>query len=212
MEGFLFQDWVTIRGAAGVLPTAPLGMVIQAQPFWIDMSAYRDVMVWLDVRNVDVDVTKTVKIAYETAPTCDESLFAQMITPLDIQTGVAVTQLFSSAVFSASLTTFPPLARWFRWKLFPSAATAASWDVTFRIFLAANRPGYGGRVMPVTGTSWWDTTQKGSKIFKPLAKYSGPETFTPPSKYSGPSGLSPKGGSSTSSGTTMWNGPWKPSP
>lgn len=130
MKGFLLQDWLTLRGASG----ASADPIVQSQPFWLDLSAYRDVVAWLEVSEFTVDVGKNLLLNYQTAPFEDESLFNSMSGPITIATGVTVTQMLADRS--------PPLAKFFRWKVEPSAGTSAVWDVTFRILIAVNRPGY----------------------------------------------------------------------
>jgi len=137
MRGFLLQDWVTIRrkeqGGAAPYPT-----VVQGQPFWLDLSDYRDVVAWLDVRQVGVaDAGVNVQVTYQTAPFEDEALFSAMAPPIAMAngySGLTVTQMLADVS--------PPLARYFRWMLSPSGATSAPWDITFRVYIAVNRPGY----------------------------------------------------------------------
>jgi hypothetical protein len=130
MKGFLLQDWLTLRGAAG----ASVDPIVQSQPFWLDLSAYRDVIAWLEVAEITVDAGKNLLLSYQTAPFEDELLFNAMSGPFTMTTGVTVTQMLADRS--------PPLAKFFRWKIEPSAGTAAVWDVTFRILIAVNRPGY----------------------------------------------------------------------
>lgn len=130
MKGFILQDWVTIRGASGAVSP-----IAQSQPFWLDLSDYRDVIAWLHVSELTIDGGGiNLLLNYQTAPFEDEQLFNSMSGPLTINTGVTVTQMLADRS--------PPLARFFRWKIEPSGATAAVWDVTFRILIAVNRPGY----------------------------------------------------------------------
>ena len=130
MKGFLLQDWVTIRGASGAVSA-----IAQSQPFWLDLSDYRDVIAWLEVSELTIDGGGVnLLLNYQTAPFEDEQLFNSMSGPLTITTGVTVTQMLADRS--------PPLARYFRWKIEPSAATVAVWDITFRILIAVNRPGY----------------------------------------------------------------------
>lgn len=136
MRGFVLQDWVTIRQkevpGAGPYPT-----IVQGQPFWLDLSEYRDVVAWLDIAEVTVDVGVNVQVTYQTAPFENEALFTAMAPPIarsNGYSGLTVTQMLADVS--------PPLARYFRWMLSPSGATTAPWDITFRILIAVNRPGY----------------------------------------------------------------------
>lgn len=134
MLGMTLQDWVTIRGGSS-LGTAP---VIQGQPFWLDLLAYRDVIAWLDVRSFTNDGgggSGNVQLTYQTSPTQDESLFASMAGPFSVTTGVTITQMI------APLSSGAPLARYLRWSIAPSPAATTAWDITFRILVAVNNPG-----------------------------------------------------------------------
>lgn len=130
MKGFVVQNWLTIRRA----PQAAPPTVVQSQPFWLDLSDYRDVIAWLDVSEVTVEAGVTAQLLYETAPFEDELLFSTLAGPITVVPGVAVTKMIADIA--------PPLAKYFRWKLTVSGATTVAWDVTFRILIAVNRPGY----------------------------------------------------------------------
>ncbi len=130
MEGRVLQDWVTIRAMGDV-------KIVQGQPFWLDASNYRDVMAWLDVRETLAAAPGSeVQISYETAPTEDEALFTLLGGPVTfVSNTVTVTQMLGSIQGT-------PLARWFRWKLSLKSPSANTWDGTFRVLVAFNRPGY----------------------------------------------------------------------
>lgn len=133
MEGRMLQDWINVNaGGSGIT-------VVQGQPFWLDVSPFRDAIVWLDVQNADAPTglpSASIQIAYETAPTEDEILFTQLTAPITLVANtVTVTQLLGSIQGV-------PLAKWFRWKLSITAANSNPWSTTFRVLLALNRPGY----------------------------------------------------------------------
>jgi hypothetical protein len=159
MEGRLLQDWLTINAIGDV-------KVVQGQPFWLDVSGYRDAIVWLDVREVDAPTpppTANVQITYETAPTEDEALFTQLTSPVPmVNNTVTVTQLLGSLQGT-------PLARFFRWKLSLSVSNPNGWDVCFRVLVALNRPGYR---TPTYMTRPIEGTDKGLSPgpFKPFGK------------------------------------------
>lgn len=89
---------------------------------------------WLHVAEVGAEAGVTVKLSYETSPFEDELLFSPMAGPLTVATGVTVTSMLADVS--------PPLAKYFRWKVQPSGPTTSVWDITFRILIAVNQPGY----------------------------------------------------------------------
>jgi hypothetical protein len=118
---FLFQDWVDVSG------TATVSSVIQSEPFWLDLAGFRDVIAWLEVR----ELTNAPSLLYQTAPTKDEPLFSTVTTLSAIGTGVTTTPILQD-------TASVPLARWFRWQ---ASLAGSAWDISFRIWIAANAPG-----------------------------------------------------------------------
>jgi hypothetical protein len=130
MYGYVLQDWITIRGAAGTNTS-----ITQGEQSWMGFAPYQDIVFWLEVREVTLASATNVTVNYETAPSKDESLFLPMVT------GVAVTAaLATPAVTKVILAQNPtvPLARWVRWKLNLTGTASASWDMTFRVLCAAN--------------------------------------------------------------------------
>jgi len=122
----LQDDYLTVRGASSITK------VIQADSEWLTLDAFQDIIVWLDVKEVTAGAGN-VAVTYETSPTCDDFLFQQVGSVAVTSTGLSVTKLLASGGATN------PLARYLRWKLAPSSAVA--WDITFRIWLAANAPG-----------------------------------------------------------------------
>lgn len=130
MDGLVLQDWITIRGQGG--PT--VRTVTQGADCWLDLAAYRDLVAWVDVREVSADAAVSVQLTFQTAPTLDEMLFVAMAPPLSLTVGLTLLPMLAPLAQA-------PLSRFLRWKLGPSTTTTAPWDVTFRCLLAANRPG-----------------------------------------------------------------------
>lgn len=120
MHSFVLQDWLTIRGGAT--------QVTQPEHEWMDLEAYQDVTLWLQVS----EVTGSPTCTYQTAPTADDSLFQAMATAVTL---TAATAPVVTQVLMLNATT--PLARFVRWQL----NGTGTWDVTFRIMAAANAPG-----------------------------------------------------------------------
>jgi len=126
MHAFILQDWITIRGASTV-PT-----VTQGEDSWLDLTAYQDLVFWVDVREV---TGTTVTIAFQTSPTKDETLFTAMVA------ATTITASSSPVVVKATLagaSTNVPVARYVRWQL---VGPSALWDASFRVMVAANSPG-----------------------------------------------------------------------
>ncbi len=124
MHAFILQDWTTIRGAATV------ATVVQGEDNWLDLSAYQDLVFWVDVREA---TGTTVLMTFQTAPTKDESLFTQMVAATTLT--AATTPTVVKALLSAAAT---PVARYVRWQI---VGPAVAWDATFRVMVAANSPG-----------------------------------------------------------------------
>ena len=129
MDVFLAQDWLTLtNSSAGALT------IVQSESEWLDLAAYRDVVCWLQIKRASLT---TIAIDFQTAIAREEALFTNMaevttasgaeviVTPIlqDLQTGGG----------SAA-----PLARWVRWTVRLPASTA---EFTFRLWIAANKPG-----------------------------------------------------------------------
>lgn len=130
MEGRLVQDWLTLNGAGDI-------QFVQTEALWLDISAYRDVMAWLHVEARTPPAGADVQVLYETAPLPDDRLFATVGGPVSLLADdtVTVTQMIGNQ------SALPP-GRLFRWKIKLSTSAGGNWSVTFRIFVALNRPGY----------------------------------------------------------------------
>jgi hypothetical protein len=128
MHTFLSQDLVTIRGPTGNTT------ITQGHNAWLELPEYPDIVAWLDVHELTPGAAGTVQMGYQTAPTADDTSFlalsSTLITvPLTVTVGVTATPLLKDL-----LTV--PLAKWFRWQL--TASSMGTWDITFRLFVAAN--------------------------------------------------------------------------
>ena len=122
MHTFILQDYTTIRGVSG-------GTIIQNESGWLDLTPYQDLVFWTDVRDVQGG---TVTFNFETSPTKDDALFANVITGIGL---AAATIRQDKALLGAATV---PVARFLRWKL---EGPAAAWSTTFRIYVAANSGG-----------------------------------------------------------------------
>jgi hypothetical protein len=135
MRCFLAQDYITLRGGtAGTVIT-------QSATSWLDLSAFQDIVTWLDVKEFSGG---TVQVAYQTSPTKDDALFVNIAGPFSLALGVTVNVYLASSVTN-------PLAKFFRWQLTVTGSTPP-WDATFRLWLAANAPGpwQGSNMPPAT--------------------------------------------------------------
>ena len=147
MEGYVLQDWITIRG--GTAGTA--GDIIQGESGWMGFSSFQDIVFWLDVREATISASQTLTWFFETAPSKDASLFTAMPTA---GVGTALGPSFTPGVQALTkviLASGPgvPLATWVRWHVSPSAGITTPWDATFRVLVAANRV-----VRPLQQASW----------------------------------------------------------
>jgi hypothetical protein len=125
MHAFILQEWTTIRGSVTT--------VTQGEDGWLDLTAYQDLVFWLDCRESSGSTTPT--IAFQTSPTKDESLFTN-ITAAVTMTAASTPQVAKALLASATV----PVARYVRWQIVGPSGT---WDATFRVLVAANAPGMG---------------------------------------------------------------------
>jgi hypothetical protein len=124
------QPWITVRGGSSI------SSITQSENAWLDLSPYQDLVAWLQVSEL-TNGSGTVSMAFQTAPTKDDSLFVAVTAAATVATGVAITTMLKD-------TTTNPLSRWLRWQLTVSGASSA-WDATFRLLLSANVVGRAGR-------------------------------------------------------------------
>jgi hypothetical protein len=135
---FLFQDWLTLRGAGA----SAAGSITQSEPAWLDLSPYQDVVAWLQVPEVTAPTgTASLYIDFQTGPAKDESYFMSLLNAL----GNATSGLALAASSSPTVLRFmhdgayTPLSKWLRWKVSTNnVAPTQTWDVTFRIWLAVS--------------------------------------------------------------------------
>jgi len=120
MKCFLAQDLTTVRLTSG-------GSVTQPEADYLDLAGYREVFVWVDVR----ELTTGTSLALQSAVTKDESLFATILTVSPAGVGVTIASAIPELI--------TPFSRWFRWQMLPPAGSGG--DMTFRIWVCANRSG-----------------------------------------------------------------------
>ena len=133
MFTLISQDLVTIRGPGATT-------ISQSHHAWLELPVSPNAVAWLDVREVN-NGSGTVSMGYQTAPRADESLFVAISGPITTvpfaaAVGVTVTPLIKDLLNV-------PMARWFRWQI--TATSSSAWDITFRLFVAAQclKPGHG---------------------------------------------------------------------
>jgi hypothetical protein len=145
MRCLCLQPLITLRGAASVTTIA------QPETGWLDLRMFRDLVAWLDVREVaSTGGGATLVLNYQTSPTKDDPATGSLLTTMASVTisagaGLTVTPMLRDLITN-------PLARWLRWQLVAASQTA-TWDATFRIWIAASMPGRGATVPLAADTS-----------------------------------------------------------
>jgi hypothetical protein len=143
MRSFVLQDWVTIKGA--ITTTG----VIQPASDYLDLEAFEDAVVWVDVREVTTGGASSTLLLIQSAPIKEEPFFAPTNVPAPFAVlaspGVTVIPIVlnNSMVTSAFQQQPSPITRWLRWNLVQLGASSA-WSVTFRVLVAAHSLSYTG--------------------------------------------------------------------
>ena len=139
MQCFVFQDWLTLRGS-----TSAAASVTQTESAWLDLSAYQDVVAWLDVREVTPPTSGgTLYLDLQSGPAKDEAYFTSLVNqPGTSTTGIALAANTGSPTTQRLLHdagAYTPLSRWMRWVVSTNGVNPTQqWDVTFRILLAVS--------------------------------------------------------------------------
>ena len=118
MDALLLQDWVTIDA------NAQIASVIQSADCWMDVGDAEDLVFFLDVK----EVANAPIMNYETSAVAEDSSFLTIIAPFTLGTGLRV----DPALLAYAMT---PAAQYVRWHI-TSSNVSASWNVTFRVWLA----------------------------------------------------------------------------
>jgi hypothetical protein len=127
VHGVLWQNWTTLR------LTGTTNTVVQSEPLWLDVDDYRDIVFWLEVKQLALGGAGAVICAYETSPSKDDVLFSAMSTfPLGLTSTPYLTKVLSAQ--NPSL----PLGKWVRWRLYLSGTPTTEWGATFRIHCSLN--------------------------------------------------------------------------
>lgn len=128
MDCFLLQDWTSLSTGSGG------GTITQSESAWLDLAAYRDVVAWIDVPAISA---VGLPLALQTSVSKEDSLFTTMVlAPATFTTGLTVVPALQDVQTGAANAA--GLARWVRWQIAQSGGT---WSITFRIWIAANKPG-----------------------------------------------------------------------
>ncbi len=120
MHTFIMQDYTTFRGSNNT--------IVQNESGWLDLTPYQDLVFWIDCR----EATGTVTLTLQTSPTKDDAMFAAIITAFALTANSVIQKPALLGVANV------PIARFARFTL---NSSAAPWDATLRIYVAANSPG-----------------------------------------------------------------------
>lgn len=113
------QEWATVQGASSTT------VVHQDEQSWLNLAAFQDVALYLDVADFGGDPLPVV----ESAPSKDEPVFQALFRGAG-PIGSTGLQPLRIARFADNRP--PPLATWVRWSISGSSA----WSLTFRIWLS----------------------------------------------------------------------------
>jgi hypothetical protein len=116
MQGYVLTPWTTVQSS--------LSSFTQDEEEWIDLSDYGDCAFWIEVAELTPPAGSTVKLALETAPLPDESLFQPVVPDITLVAATAPT-----IVKSVRTPTTAPLSRFLRWKL---KGSGGSWSESAR--------------------------------------------------------------------------------
>jgi hypothetical protein len=100
---------------------------------WLDVTPFSDVVIWLHVQGANAG-GGTLNFFYETSPTKEEAYFTSFVRTAFDQTS-PLPWLSVDKGLLASAT--PAVAKWVRWRI-TNIGAVSSWDMTFRVFVAAN--------------------------------------------------------------------------
>jgi hypothetical protein len=150
----------------------------QPEPDWLDLTEFQDVVTWLEIKEFSA---ATTSIAYQTSPSKDDSLFFNMAPPVTAALGVTTTIMLKDATPAG----YPPCGKWFRWQIVVTGGV--SWDLTFRIWIAANV--IGNRVAMSPATTLADLENEGYRYGYGECPPGSTQTSTPQGpSYGGPQG------------------------
>jgi hypothetical protein len=125
MAGVLVADWTTVRATAGAVTS-----VTQDADHLLDLGSASDAAFWVDVADVAVPTSSggNVSLHLESAPTVDETLFADVCPPIVLSPTTS-----PLVVKSIRLPTTQTLSRFLRWRIDVPGGSSGLWSATFRI-------------------------------------------------------------------------------
>lgn len=129
MYSFLLQDWTS--------PKINLNQVgvTQSECDWLSLEAYQDIIFHTEVKSADPGGTFEVRLAFQTGPSKDESMFKDM----DFVSLVPGTTSLTRVILASN--PYVPLSRWVRWDLRIFGTPVTDYSATFRVLCSANAVG-----------------------------------------------------------------------
>src|SRR5262249_2340202 len=118
---------------------------VQSELLWLDVEAYRDVVFWLECKEVNVGGATGVALSYETSPSKDNALFSSLsLFTLSVTSAPSIRKILEAQHPAV------PLSKWLRWRILLSGSASSEWGATFRIFCALNPSGAALNAAPET--------------------------------------------------------------
>lgn len=118
-DSIRLQPWVSLSGASSAI------VVLQHEVGYADLCGHSSLVVYAEVS----DLSGGPYLTYQTSPTRDEGLWANMASALSPSLGLNTTILrYDDAAV--------PPARWVRWR---ASGESSSWRITFRIWLSCTQ-------------------------------------------------------------------------
>lgn len=175
MRSFPLQNRITIRGLDE-------NTIVQAESEWLDLEAFADLVVWIEVTEVTKPTVGEVRLILETAPAKLDALFV----PVDTVDGLvpSTTPLVRKIFLNGAGGV--PLARYLRWKL--KGTGGGTWDATFQLHITVGegiRNAFSPRSLPglvlwlradqgvlLSGnnvTDWKDLSGNNNHVTQPVA-------------------------------------------
>jgi hypothetical protein len=130
MRSYTLQDWIEISGQSSV------SAITQSESGWMDMSSFQDVVAWLQVDDMNTGGALQLALEYQTAPTKDDLMFV----PAGVVNPLAIASLVTTPMLKFPFFEVSPVCRWLRWQLLVIGTPTSTWDVCFRILIAADGP------------------------------------------------------------------------